>query len=222
MIEPAVRLGAVFKCAPIEDDFEYRFMFDLTANTFLKKLVPKRIMDRKLNFRAGESFRTLAVLSYASKVLDPSDQLLDNIAVLERELKKLHRKSTLSLDLVVTEIALHISEHPVSETEAQTRFAPLQRPPCRCDATGLDPYYEACGAMLLDQLEMKELASQISSKGDYLATVFADAVRVRLRKGALEVESHLKAGRSYDASLTALRHAAESTTLADLEQFFQT
>jgi len=221
--ELARRLGAMLKCAEVEDPFEYRFMFDVTANTFLQKLVPKRLMDRKLDLTPGERFRSLLVLCYATKVIDPGEKLLDNVAVLMRELVRVSPKSTMRLGMIVTEIALHASEQGTlsKESDCRERFARLDGRKCACDAAALDPYHEACGFMLADQLGMKEGAARVTSKGEYIAAVFADAFLPHLGESADGVAGRLLEGEYWEASVEALRACAKTATLEDLGKYFQ-
>lgn len=223
-VEPAaLRLGAMLKCAPLEDAFEYRFMFDLTANTFLQKLIPTRVMQRKLALAPGSYFRSLLVLSYATAVLGGGDKLLDNIDVLSAELRRLDPKALLPLGLIVTEIALHAAEQgtALDEEAFRARFALLDAKRCACDPAQIDPFYEAVGHMLGDQLAMKGAAARVSSKGEYLAAAFADALLPHLKEDADAVAGRLLRGEYREASLDALRACARTATLADLERYFQ-
>lgn len=218
----ARRLGAVLRCADLEDPFEYRFMFDLTANTFLQKLVPKRLMDRKLDFAPGETFRSLLVLTYATSVFDAGEGLCDNLAVIARELAKIDRKARLPLGLLVTEIALFCAEHDTAgaEPRCKARFDRLDGPRCACDLATLDPYYEAVGFMLADQLANKEAAEKVSSKGELLAVVFADAVLPHVKSDPGAIAARLGDGAYWEASVQSLRALAATVTLADLEEYF--
>jgi hypothetical protein len=209
----ARRLGAMLRCADLEDAFEYRFMFDLTANTFLQKLIPKRLMDRKLGLTPGEYFRSLLVLSYAASAL--GDKLLDNVAVLGAELAKINRKATLPLGLLAVEIGLFAAEHkpPGGRAAAAKK--------CACDASKIDPYYEAAGFMLLDQLQAKEHASRVASKSDYVAAVFADALLPHIAKEAAAVSARLAKGEYAEAARDALAACAATATMEDLERYFQ-
>jgi hypothetical protein len=208
----------MMKCAAPEDAFEYRFMFDLTANTFLQKLIPKRVMDRKFNLTPGEYFRSLLVLSYASTVFDGGAKLLDNVEVLSKELTKLNRKATLPMGLLVTEIALFAAEQDLAAD--RKRFVALDTK-CACDVKTLDPYYEAIGFMLGDQLAMKEGAARVASKGEYQAAVFADAFLPHMKKGGDAVAARLLKGEYWQASVDALKSCSKTLTLADLESYFQ-
>ncbi len=221
--DQARRLGAMLKCAEVGDEFEYRFMFDLTANTFLQKLIPKNVMDRKLNLAPGEFFRSLLVLSFAATVFDSGKKLLDNVEVISKELLKLNRKATLPLGLIVTEIALHAAEHDVldQERECRKRFERLDNRRCACDAAAIDPYYEAVGFMLGEQLAMKDGAARAGSKGQYQAAVFADAFMPQMKKGADGVAARLLKGDYWEASIQALRSCSKTATLEDLESYFQ-
>lgn len=215
------KLGAMLKCAPVEDAFEYRFMFDLTANTFLQKLIPTRVMHRKLGIAPGSYFRSLLVLSCATGVFGLGDKLLDNLDVLWGELQKLDKKAHLSLGLIVTEVALVAAEQGIDEAASRARFAQLAATRCGCDPARVEPYYEAVGSMLGDMLSLKAAAARVSSKGEYAAAVFADAFVPQLREGADAVAGRLLAGEYFAAALDALRIAARTTTLADLERHFQ-
>jgi len=215
----ALRLGAMLKCADLEDAFEYRFMFDLTANTFLQKLIPKRLMDRKFGLAPGEYFRSLLVLAYATVALDAGEKLLDNVAVLNAELTKINRKAPLPLGLLAVELGLYAAEHKVAGRRAP--FDKLGAKTCACDASKLDPYYEAAGFMLLDQLHAKEAAARVATKADYLAAVFVDALRPHVAEDAAAIDARVAAGEFWEGSVEALRSIAKRATMEDLEKYFR-
>jgi hypothetical protein len=222
--DAALRLGARLRCAPLEDEFEYRFMLDLTANTFLGKLVPKRVMDRKLDLVPGQYFRGLLVLSYATTVLfeEGGEKLLSNLGVLHAELKKANRKAAMPTALLATEIALFAREQPIDESAARDRHRAQGGAPCACDLAQLEPYYEAGGFMLLDQLAAKEAAARIGTKADLAAAVFTEALGGLQGSEAATAAlgQRLLAGEHCEASLAALRGAAAHVSVADLERYF--
>lgn len=214
--ERALQLGAMLQCAPIEDEFEYRFGFDVTANTFLNRLIPKSLMDHKLPLTPGQYFRSLAVLTYATRVLFETDRLLANLALIAETLQKTQPKATLSLELLVTEIGLLASEDGVDAAAAHARFQQLGGPACACDVTAVEPYFEAVGFMLSDQLGADPLGP-VSHKGAFLAAVFAASAVPHIGEEAESVQQHRKRGAHWEGSTTALTALAKRVTLADLE-----
>lgn len=213
----AAALGAMLRCAPAEDPFEYRFMFDLAANTFLQKLVPKALMDRKLNLSPRGLFKSLLFLDFFTRVAAGDGGVLDNLLTIYRTVLKREKKYPITLELIVTEVALYSKEKGVSchPGDAWPRFSGC--PTCSCDAADLDPYYEGIGFMLLDQLEMKEAADGVRSRMDYRAAVFADAVVSLMPSQRGPALLAIGKGRFLDAALDAFRAFSESVGVGDLK-----
>lgn len=217
--EIASILGAVLKCAPVEDDFEYLFMFDLAGVTFLQKLIPKRLMDRKLNLASEGLLRALLVLDFFTSVIAGTDEVLDNLHTIYKKLLRTDEQRTpVPLRLVVVEIGLFAREKdlPGAPGAARRRFGAGTR--CACDREALDPFYEGMGFLLASQLARPEAAARVACKADYKAAVFCDALQEGLppRRQAKAARA-LADGRYLDAALAALSTWRETVTLEDLE-----
>ncbi|MEW6365334.1 MAG: hypothetical protein AB1714_11960 [Acidobacteriota bacterium] len=218
-IQLARRLGAMLKCADREDEFEYKFMFDLTANAFLQKLIPKRIMDHKLNLAAEGLFRSLVVLDFFTGVVAGDDRLIDNLRVIYKTLLKGETKTPIRTGLIVAEIGLLSSESgAVSDAGSiRKRFGGCKK--CCCDPNSVDPFYEGMGFMLLSQLTITEAAAEVASKADYKAAVFTDALLAEMPSPGGAIVKLLRSAAFLDAALQALRALSSQITIEDMPRY---
>ncbi len=215
--EIALKLGAMLKCAELEEDFEYRFMFDITANTFLQKLIPKKLMDRKLNINKGEYFKSLLILDYFVSVVSNDYKVIDNIDIIYRELIKKDPNANLRLDLILGEIALYSKEYKIlkNKKEIKKRFKISGK--CSCNIKDLDPYYEAIGFMLLDNIKIKDIAVNVSNKIEYKAAVFFDAILGNIK--GTDIMNDIKKGNYFEASIRALNEYSKNISIDDIEKY---
>ncbi len=207
-------LGAVLRSAPVGDPFEYRYMFDLTANTFLQKLIPKRLLDRKLDLAPAGFFKSLLIMDFYTNAVRGDERLLDNLKVIEGQLGSGPARRALTTELIVLEVGLCEKESATSRSDVEGRWR--EGAPCPLDPASLDAYYEGMGFLLLDQLDHRPAAARVACAAHYQAAVFAGALAARMGPAGEPVRALLESGRFLDATLDALAGLAASVRLEDL------
>ncbi|MFQ6010481.1 MAG: hypothetical protein ACE5J7_05195 [Candidatus Aenigmatarchaeota archaeon] len=226
------RIGYLLKKTKSVNETVYKGL-NINQNTFLQKLVPVSVMEKRLNIMADDYFTGLVFADYMANVITGDSKFLNNLNKITKSMRESKKDSRLDLSVIVAEAGLYAQGLGEKYFTGKRGVRGIKRRYLTYidddleeikpkDIKNVDPYYEAIGMMVCDMYSddyRKELG-KIDNTAQLKALLFTDCVsrHIKDNKSKRKIKSLVK--KDYiEASLVAIDDFRKEVTVEDLAEY---
>lgn len=186
------RIGTLMRNIPELHNTQYDVCFNLTENTFFRKLITNDVLEKGIRIKPRDFFKGLVLLTYFGEVLEKDYAVCDNIVAISKALRKEEKRkgqdgygSYLSLNSILEEAGLYAKEksRDYSDSallaEIKGRYDSIAKVDVNAASTRpADYYHEAMGKMVHDLFseDNRKYLADAEGRADMSALLFTDCV----------------------------------------------
>lgn len=225
-------IGVIIKNSSELNELEFKLGYNLSENTYIKKMVSNEVMDKGVRVQPIDYFKALACLTYLCE-LKQDYSVCDNLVFLSKKIRETeteevtdNRGSYLPLEVIVLEIGMKEKEEGTNYADPKIlrtlkKTYESKKDACKIGTRQIDPYYESIGQMVNDMLskENKKYSLKITNRTDLSALIFTDAILNTINDAAnkLRIKKKLDTNDFFSASILSLKYIAEEASFKRFE-----